>query len=63
MISRNRDFAILVVLFIIAPGIHFFLSGENHLVPVLRSYLVAAQILVGLVLAYWFWNKKRQERD
>lgn len=60
--DRNKQFAVLMILFIVAPGIHFFLSGENHLVPVLRGYLVGAQIILGAGLALWFWSREKPEK-
>ncbi|MBK8967105.1 MAG: hypothetical protein IPM36_10580 [Lewinellaceae bacterium] len=60
--DRNKQFAILMILFIVAPGIHFFLSGENHLVPALRGYLVGAQIVLGAGLALWFWMRDKPEK-
>ncbi len=56
--NKYRQFAIILLLFIVAPGVHFFLSGDNHLVPVLRSWLVGVQIVIGLGLAAWFWMKR-----
>ncbi len=60
--NRNKQFAVLVLLFIVAPGIHFFLSGENHLVPELRSYLVGVQIALGIGLTLWFWMRDKPEK-
>lgn len=56
--NRNKQFAVLVLLFIVAPGIHFFVSGENHLVPEFRAYLVGVQIALGTGLALWFWRRE-----
>ncbi|MBK6930276.1 MAG: hypothetical protein IPH12_05205 [Saprospirales bacterium] len=56
--NRNKQFALLVLLFIVGPGIHFFVSGDNHLVPASRSYLVGGQIALGTAIAVFYWLKK-----
>ena len=58
--DRNKQFALLVLLFIVAPGVHFFLGGLNHEVPISRSYLVGAQVILGLVLTLFLLRKKRE---
>ncbi|TNE61658.1 MAG: hypothetical protein EP344_05820 [Bacteroidetes bacterium] len=61
--DRNREFAILVLLFIVAPGVYFFISGENHLAPPFRSYLVSAQVILGLVLSIVFWTRHKKGKE
>lgn len=59
---KNRNlFLFLVIVFVIAPAIHYFIAGENFDNSVIRNVLVGIQALVGIVLLVVYGRKPKHQ--
>jgi hypothetical protein len=58
--ENRRVFLFLVIVFIITPGIHYFVAGEHYDNSKLRNTAVVAQIIVGLVLIFFYGRKPKE---
>jgi high-affinity Fe2+/Pb2+ permease len=45
---------------VLAHAIYWFISGESQTATGLRTSLVVAQAILGLVGAVWFWQRARR---
>lgn len=53
----------MVMLFILGPDLHYFISGEYYNNSELRNILVGLQIITGAFLTYYFWPTKKQNEN
>jgi len=61
---KNRSlFIILVIICILAPGIHYFISGNNFDNTTIRSILVGIQIVAGLALLLLYGMKSKTNNN
>jgi hypothetical protein len=58
--SARHQINALVCLIVLAHGIYWFASGRMELASSGRVGLAAAEIVVGLIGAVWFWQRARQ---
>jgi hypothetical protein len=60
---KNRQlFLLLVVIVIVTPAIHFFISNADNDATNLRKLLVGVQMLAGLMLLFYFGRKSASGR-
>lgn len=60
---QNRNlFILLVILCVLAPGIHYFVSGDNAEHSTLRNVLVGVQIVGGIALIALFGMKREKKQ-
>lgn len=58
---ENRNlFILLVVICVLAPGVHYFMSGNNFDNTSTRNILVGLQILGGFVLLFLYGKKPKK---
>lgn len=50
----------IMLLFIVAPGIYWFVGGEAYGATTPRNALVAGQIVAGLGVSFFAWMKRRR---
>jgi len=59
---KNRSLFILIVIaFVIAPAIYFFVAGKNFENSDIRNILVGIQVLAGVVLLIVYGRKTRDK--
>jgi uncharacterized membrane protein len=59
---KNRNlFNFLILIFVVAPAIHYFIGGENSQNTDLRNAMVVVQAVVGIVLMVVFGRKPKAE--
>jgi len=59
---KNRNlFVLLVVLVVLAPGIHYFIGGADQEQTTVRNILVGLQIVGGIVLLLLYGRKPSGE--
>ena len=63
MKNRNNLFILLVVICVIAPGIHYFIGGRNYDHGTVRNALVGAQILGGIALLLFFGKSRSEDKE
>lgn len=59
---KNHSYtAYFILLFMVAPGVYYFISGEHFENSIIRNSLVGVQILGGLVLVFIYSRKTDQK--
>jgi len=60
---KNRNlFILIIIVFILAPAIHFFIAGKDVEQSTLRIVLVGLQILGGIFLVIYYGLKPKEKK-
>jgi hypothetical protein len=61
-LMKNRNlFILLVIVCVLAPGIHYFVGGRNFDNSTLRNAMTAVQILGGIALIVLYGREKEEK--
>lgn len=56
---KNRNlFILLIIICVLAPGIHYFIGGKQFDNSAIRNILVGVQIIGGLLLLFLYGRKE-----